>query len=445
MIKAVSDGQALWHARDAGAPGRGLSPDRHRAPPPVAAARVSSVADQRNAGTGGGVVPTPPDDLRRRVEESLRRQGFSLGDDGSLTLIDAGKDAIRALHREAVHARLARAREGLERHEDRLMGYLADGDQVEPKAIRPILREVQPKSEDELLFRYARLHWSIPVSAGYGRRLRFVVFDEANGKLMGIFGLGDPVFALGPRDRWVGWDRETRAARLRHVMDAFVVGAVPPYSSLLVGKLIGMLMASKEVGEAFSRKYSVGETLIRGRPSDGRLGLVTTTSALGRSSMYNRLTFNGQKLFISAGFTLGSGEFHLSNGVYNDLRALADELGEPTAKNPRWGVGWRSRREVVRRVLPRLGLSRELVYHGVRREVFVVPLAVNTREFLRGEDEALIGAQPPALEMFEHFRLRWLLPRAERDLTFRAHHAASLRLWREGVVDVKESARAREP
>ncbi len=393
---------------------------------------------------GTAATPLSKEALRERVEESLQRQGFEISAGGRLRTPEGGKEVARALHKEAVHARVERAREGLARHEECLLGYLANGDDVEPAAIRPSLREVVAKSEDELLFRYARLHWSIPVSAGYGRRVRFIVFDEANGKLMGLFGLGDPVFALGPRDQWIGWDRTGRKERLRNVMDAFVVGAVPPYSQLLGGKLIGMLMTSTEVMEAFSRKYAEGVTLIRGRQADGRLALITTSSALGRSSIYNRLTMDGQELFISTGFTLGSGEFHLSNGVYKDLLAFARQTGEPSAKDQSWGTGWRSRREVLRRVLPQLGLSRELIYHGVRREVFAVPLAQNAREFLCGEHDELHGSRPPAAELFDYFRSRWLLPRAQRDQSFRAVRSSSYRLWpqvedrrdpQEGVMD----------
>jgi hypothetical protein len=113
------------------------------------------------------------------------------------------------------------------------------------------LKEVLPDTEDELLFRYARLHGSIPISAGYGRRLRFLVFDERNGKLIGLFGLGDPVFALGPRDAWVGWDAPAKRERLRHVVDAFVLGAVAPYARLLCSKLVALLITSNEVREGF--------------------------------------------------------------------------------------------------------------------------------------------------------------------------------------------------
>ncbi len=201
--------------------------------------------------------------LRSRIIESLRRQGFAIDATGGLTPSGNGhKQAIRELHSEARDAAIERARPGLARHERKLLGYFASGAEVQPHRIAPVLKEVLPDTEDELLFRYARLHWSIPVSAGYGRRLRFLVFDESNGKLIGLFGLGDPVFSLGPRDAWVGWDSQAKRERFRHVMDAFVLGAVAPYARLLCGKLVALLITSDEVRDAFSRRYAGRTSLI---------------------------------------------------------------------------------------------------------------------------------------------------------------------------------------
>ncbi len=374
-------------------------------------------------------VSLSPEALREQILISLRDQGFIVGHDGLIQPGAWDKVAIRQLHYQALQSRIERAREGLERHESRLLGYIAEGDDVQPDKISPVLREVEPDSEDELLFRYARLHWSVPISAGYGRRLRFLIFDRHNEKLIGLFGLGDPVFGVGPRDRWVAWTRATRKERLRYVMDAFVIGAVPPYSYLLCGKLVAMLLASEEVREAFRRKYSKGSSLISGRQLDGRLALITTASALGRSSIYNRLKFRERQLYLSVGFTRGSGEFHFSNGVYEDMIAFARATKQPSAKNELWGVGWRNRREVVRSALPNLGLSRELLYHGVRRELFVVPLARNTREFLRGEHVRLRSYRNHTDELVAWFRDRWLLPRAARDGRYRLFARASYGLW----------------
>ena len=368
--------------------------------------------------------------LRSRILRSLRKQGFQIRA-GLLVPPDVkDKRKLRALHREAVKHNVARSRAGLERHEDRLLSYVAAGKDVVPERIRPRLVLVRPGSEDELLFRYARLHWSIPVSAGYGRRLRFVVYDESNDKLIGIFGLGDPIYGLGPRDRWIGWDQATRKKRLQCVMDLFVLGAVPPYSHLVCGKLVALLATSQDVQEAFRRKYSGRRSTISRKPLDGRLALLTTTSALGRSSLYNRLRYREHRVFQNVGYTRGSGDFHFSNGFYDDLREFALEHCDATAKHPLWGDGFRNRRELVRKTLPLLGLSSELLYHGIKREIFMAPLATNTLAFLCGDHQRLRRHHWSVGDLFEWFRNRWLLPRAARDNRYRAFGRESYRLWR---------------
>jgi hypothetical protein len=367
--------------------------------------------------------------LRARVLRSLRAQGFRMRAGRLVPPDPSDKEQLRALHAEAVRHQIERGGRALARHEDRLLSHIASGAEVDPERIRPRLVIVRPDSEDELLFRYARLHWSIPVSAGYGRRLRFVVYDDANGKLMGIFGLGDPVFSLGPRDRWIGWDKSAQSARLQCLMDLFVLGAVPPYSYLLCGKLIALLATSREVQAAFRRKYHGSRAFISGKPLTARLALLTTTSALGRSSLYNRLTFEGRPVFHSLGYTRGSGEFHFGNGFYSDLRALAEANCEATAKDARWGTGFRNRRELLRKALPLLGLSRELVYHGVQREIYAAPLAHNAAEFLRGEHQRLRHYGHGVDDLFDWFRERWLLPRAARDDRYRSFESESYRLW----------------
>jgi hypothetical protein len=253
--------------------------------------------------------------------------------------------------------------------------------------------------------------------------------DDSNGKLVGLIGLGDPVYSLGPRDEWVGWTPSDRKKRLGNVMDAFVLGAVPPYSFLLCGKLVAMLAASDTVRRAFKRKYGGSRSLIRRKVHDGRLALITTASALGRSSVYNRLRFGDRLLYQSVGFTKGSGEFHFSNGLYGAITEFAEEYCEPTAKQERWGTGFRNRREVIKKCLPALGLSSDWVYHGIEREVFVIPLARNTREVLRGEHTRLLWYHQSEAKMFEYFRDRWMLPRASWDQRYRGFDPERYRLW----------------
>ena len=367
--------------------------------------------------------------LRELIVRSLRSQGFRVRNGSILPPKQLSKERIRELHKTAIEHKIERAKDGLFRKEADLLHSIASGNEITPSRIHPRLVEVKPGSNDELLFRYASAHWSIPVSSGYGRRLRFLVIDEDTNTLMGLIGLGDPVYNLGPRDDWVGWTTADRKKRLTNVMDAFVLGAVPPYSFLLCGKLVAMLAVSDTVINTFKRKYEGGRSVIGRRVHGGQLAMITTTSALGRSSVYNRLRLGDRLLYRSVGFTKGSGEFHFSNGLYGEIRKFAMEYCEPTAKQEPWGTGFRNRREVIKKCLPALGLSSEWLYHGIEREVFVIPLARNTQEFLQGKHARLFRYTQSEAQIFEYFRNRWMLPRLAWDERFKSWSKYNWAIW----------------
>jgi hypothetical protein len=90
------------------------------------------------------------------------------------------------------------------------------------------------------------LTWAVPVSHGFGRRLRYLVWDRHNGKLIGLMAIGDPVFNLSVRDKLIGWNSHARGERLVNIMDAYVLGAVPPYNMLLGGKLVAALIRTRD-------------------------------------------------------------------------------------------------------------------------------------------------------------------------------------------------------
>jgi hypothetical protein len=367
--------------------------------------------------------------LRSAIIRTLNKQGYRVKGGLIQAPDDLTKDDIRTMQQLAIQYRRSVAESGLRRYEERLIQYIANGDEVHPAKITPRLHYVEPDSEEELLFRYAALHWSIPVSSGYGRRLRFLVFDESNGKLIGLFGLGDPVYAMRARDEWIGWSSDMKALNLYHVMDAYVLGAVPPYSDLLCGKLVAMLVLSNEVRAAFRKRYAGRRSLIRKKKHLPYLALVTTTSALGRSSVYNRIRINGFTYWTSLGFTQGSGEFHFSNGVYASLRDFVEQHCKPTAKTAAWGTGFRNKREVIRKCLSEVGLSDRLIYHGIQREIYGAPLGRNALRFLRGEVMRPAFYDWPAQDLAISFKERWLLSRAERKPDFKTFDRETFRLW----------------
>ena len=375
------------------------------------------------------------ENLKFRITASLKRQGFELRD-GQFSLPSIlDKHKLRELHTESVHQKIELRKNGLIRRELSLLKRFASGEEVVPEEIHPELIEVKPGSDEEFLFRYATLHWSIPVSSGYGRRIRFLVIDTNTGKLMGLFGLGDPVFSLKDRDSWIGWNHEDRRQRLHHVVDAYVLGAVPPYSFLLGGKLIALLATSNEVREAFRRKYEGRASLIQGRKLPGQIALITTTSALGRSSLYNRLALDGRLAFERVGHTKGFGEFHFSNGVYDSMAEFAKANSAATAKHVSWGGGFRNRREVVQKTLAKLEISQDWRNHGINREIYAAPLARNTYRFLRGKGSQLEYYNQSKIQLFEWYRERWLLPRSKNDKRYKNWQPSEWALWQEEISE----------
>jgi hypothetical protein len=127
------------------------------------------------------------DQLRDLIIQSLHQQGFRLDGNHILPPLDLTKERLRVLHADAVRHRRERSKKHLAKQETALLRRFASGEEVVPERISPALVEVLPDSEDELLFRYATLHWSVPVSSGYGRRIRFLVLDEHTEKLIGLF------------------------------------------------------------------------------------------------------------------------------------------------------------------------------------------------------------------------------------------------------------------
>ncbi len=392
--------------------------------------------------------------LKTRIVNSLKTQGFKVQDNQIYLPENLDKKKIKELHYEAVRHKIEEYKKGLIQHEPNLIQRFAHGEEIVLDKINPKLVEVHAGSENSLLFRYAGLHWSIPVSSGYGRRLRYLVIDEHTDKVMGLFGLGDPVFSLRHRDQWVGWNFEDRKERLHHVVDAFVLGAVPPYSFLLGGKLIALLATSNEVREAFKRKYKNKESVIRKRKNAGDIAMITTTSALERSSMYNRLTcaepnlsaqpdieiehLEKRLVFQHVGHTQGFGDFHFSNGIYGSLTAYAKSNATATASHESWGPGFRNRQEVVQKTLGKLGLPKSWLNHGIKREIYLAPLAKNTRAFLCGNDSELNYYDQPVSELFKWYCERWLLPRSKQNERYKQWNPQELELW--GNNQIKSSS-----
>lgn len=345
--------------------------------------------------------------------------GFQIDSLGNLQAPADTKAAVRFLHRLQRIERLRENDAFLRRRAAGLLSNFADGSEIHPQTIEACLELVDADTVQSELFRMASLLWSVPVSQGYGRRMRFLVWDVSNGKLIGLIALGDPPFNQAARDAAIEWSSTDREERLVHLMDAFILGAVPPYNKVLGGKLVASLVRSQEVVRTFHSRYRRSVGLISNKTKRPSLAAVTTSSALGRSSVYNRLHLAGRKYFEPLGFTGGWGHFHVPRDLFDDMRRYLALHGHNYPRSYEFGDGPNWRLRTIRAALDLLGFQADLLRHGVNREVFVSWIADNALEILRGTSRrASYGSLLEASAVSRLARERWMIPRSLRDTSY---------------------------
>ncbi|PPU47130.1 hypothetical protein XarbCFBP7697_16125 [Xanthomonas arboricola] len=322
------------------------------------------------------------------------------------------KDTLRALHMQAKRADTNV--DGKTLHKDllKLQKYFPEPSCIQPEKISPVLIPVgAPRTLEGKLFRLCRASWSMPFSKGYGRRLRFLVFDEHHEAVIGIIGLQSPPADLLCRDRYFGVTKKNKLAVANTTMDAYTVGASPTYAPLLAGKLVAGFIHSSIVRKAYWRAYGGSQAIISGERLPQPLLAVTTASAFGRSSIYNRLKFDGELLARPLGFTRGFGTVHLEE-LYPHISAYLKERGKFIPAG--FGNGPKVRWQNVIRALAELGIQRDCLEHGIAREVFIFEFASNTLEAQQND------AVPKMRDFNDkawanHWKQRWCLARVQRN------------------------------
>lgn len=225
-----------------------------------------------------------------------------------------------------------------------------------------------------------------------------------------------------------------KAGLSSQVADVSVCGAVHPYNQLLGGKLVALLLASREVADAYARRYggqvSVIASQMAGRaiskPAD--LRILTTTSLYGvGSSQYNRLALSHiaypelqQDLRwdpIGRSLTGGFGTLHLGAETAQALRGMAVLRHDARRVNNRFGEGTSPRLRQIREGLDALGLKSDAILHHANPRLFYgCELDASAREALVGM--ATVNVQSPEVrDIAAAWRRRWLSARVEREDT----------------------------
>lgn len=351
--------------------------------------------------------------LKRMVRSHLNELGYTKGESGQLVPPGLDKSTIRKLHTPQRTHLLKQSANLIHKWSPLIPKYFASGSEVNVERIAPRLERVNSDTWQSELFKLASLSWSVPVSPGFGRRLRFLVWDEHNNKLIGLLAIGDPVFNLSVRDSFIGWTGLERRNRLVNVLDAYVLGALPPYNMLLGGKLVACIARSVEIYDEFHKTYNKSIGVISGEAKEANLLAITTSSSMGRSSVYNRLKLKNIEYFKNLGFSGGWGHFHVTEELFDELRKYLRETNHSYADTHAFGDGPNWRIRTIRAALNQLGFKGDMLKHGVKREVFISLLADNSLPILRGETaEPCLDTLHTVREIGELARERWMVPRA---------------------------------
>lgn len=226
-----------------------------------------------------------------------------------------------------------------------------------------------------------------------------------------------------------------RAIKKEHIgcsiMDITTCGAIPPYSDVIGGKLVSLLMTSPKVIIDYFNKYKNAKSEIASRMK-GRavvrpahlVMLGTTSLYYTGSSQYNRIRMpvskGGAIHYKHVGNTRGFGSVHLSNKTYRTLQEMLRVHPDLRPENSTFAAGVNFKMRSIAQGLGHLGL-RKLQQHENPRLVYIVPLAKNWREYLTGLDSEpdylfnMDDADNETEKIVEYWKERWYLKRIKKE------------------------------
>lgn len=358
--------------------------------------------------------------LKNDLLAALEKQGFLVSKNKELKLNIESKDEIKKLQ-------LMSKKETLDKHKNFILctknlvkKFTINGGELNPFNIKLELREVEKNTLEEKLFRWWNLvWWSMPYQQPYGRQMRFLLWDKTHDAPFGLIALQSPILKQSVRDKALKIPNDNLDYWVNRSMYAQRVGALPPYNELLGGKMVALTLASNEIRQAYKKKYNDYTTIMRGRHIESELLFITTTSAFGKSSLYNRLKYEDDLIAERLGYTQGYGSFQINDSLYKRLIEFLELIGENTGRS--YGSGPSKKLKLINLACRKLELP-NFTYHGVKREYYSFPYVRNLQEVIN------IGANPvwknyTFNDIFMFWKKRWLLKRALNNQKWRVYDA----------------------
>jgi hypothetical protein len=224
--------------------------------------------------------------------------------------------------------------------------------------------------------------------------------------------------------------RIKQEALASNVMELITCGAVPPYRGVLGGKLVALLMLSRQVVADVERRYgnrvSIIASAMAGRPirRPAKLGLLTTSSLYDYgSSQYNRLkveTDRGALAYRKVARTESFGTVQFAPDTVHALNDVARHSDSNRREvNNLFGEGTSPKMRLIRTGLDALGLdANSFLRHNSRRIIYGVSLCSNTDDVVLRMSSQPLYLLPPGDEgtaiLIRYWRDRWLAGRITR-------------------------------
>jgi len=308
------------------------------------------------------------------------------------------------MDKDELRAKLYEAQQPyLERNKERLDKVKPIWDKIQENvpnvtAINPYIQIIDGDSKLLNLLFYGRMTVSsFPFSGAVGRRVHYLVRDTSTDYILGLVVLMSDL-TIPIRDKHIGWDRKQMWKRMTYLMNVHLAISTPPLSKYLTGKLVALSVESKEIQDYFQQKYG------------HQLAAMTCTSLFGKSSIYNRL-LGYNYLGLTKGHSVALVPVEIKDKMREDFKK---EKGKHSEIYYNDDGSIKEKYGVVK------GFQKLSKYYDVKqtenkRGTYMIPLAHNYKEFLRGEDDII---EPFVHQSYEsltnYWKERWLLGRIER-------------------------------
>jgi len=349
------------------------------------------------------------DILKSEIIEALKSQGFLTNP--NLKIETNEKNAMRKLHEQKRNEVIRLHRKFLLKNFKKNFNHSINGSEIEPNSIDLKLVEVKPKSaESTFFFWWNLIWWSLPYAHPVGRQLRFILWDRYHDAPFGLILLQSPPLRSSVRDDFLGLGHKNVDYWINQSMYGQRIGALPPYNSLLGAKMVALSLTSNEIREIYERKYKNRETLLRKRVLPNRLLFITTTSAFGKSSVYERITYEGNVVSRFIGFTAGSGTFHIPEALYEKLLLFLEKKGYDVKRG--YGTGPSRKLRLLNLAFRKLDLKK-FSFHTIRRGYYFFSNVRNLMRVIHENEEPQWHDRPfDKLSVF--WKNRWCVPRSGR-------------------------------